>query len=807
MIIAAVAVEKTSFFYDCLFSYIVPKELSGKIFVGSFVLVSFLKGNVKKQAVVFKLEEKEEIEGLKYILGILSYENFLTRELLDVAVYMHSICFCSWFETVKAILPNGFFYSLKTNWEIENFDASGLNEKEKEILSFLVDLNLSDLNLKIKEFFLDKDKKKILNSLKKKGILVESRKTKRKILNKDVLMVRARVFSDLNLKLTEKQKALFSYIKENSELPLKKACYFSGVTDVVAKNLLKLGLIEIFEKHIYNDPYMEVRKTRNVEDIILNSEQQEVKDGILKFIKKEEFKVCLLKGVTGSGKTQIFLKLIDSVIKKGKDCIILVPEISLTAQLIDFFRSFFGESVAVLHSKLSQSQQMDEYLRIYNKKAKLVIGTRSAIFAPCKNLGIVIVDEEDGSCYKSSDMSPRYNAKDIAKYRCFKSSCVLLLACATPLVETNYYALTGRYERFVLKKRYGNFKLPKVFVVDMKKAKMSKINLISQYLLDEIEENLKRNEQSILFLNRRGYNLSVFCLDCKEGIKCSNCSALMVFHKVNNSFICHHCGAIRKDIKFCSNCKGKRLVYCGQGTQNIEDLFKKNLEDIKILRLDADATFSRDEFEEKIRDFENGKYNLLLGTQLVAKGLNFSNVTLVGVLSIDGILFGADFRSSERAFSLLTQVVGRSGRLKKGGRAIIQTFNPENKIISWAAKQDYDLFYENEIKERKEFLCPPFCDIYIVNFSGKDKEQLFVCAKEFIEKCRKNASVNLPFQILGISTPYIEMVNKRYRKRIIIKCRNSKKFREWIRIIAVEVFSSKKFRAVRTNIDINGEIL
>lgn len=808
MLVAFVAVEKTSFSYDSLFCYVVPEDLILDISVGSFVVVPFGKSDKKRQGVVFELEDKEDVFNLKFILQVISKYNFLTKELLDVAKYMHSNYFCSWFETVRSILPNGFFYSLNSIYKIQDVEIDLLNEYEKEFYFYLKQIkNKKDFNKKINEFCFNKDKKKLVDSLLEKKVLVKEEKAKRKIVNRDVLMVKAKVSYSEKFKLTEKQRKLFKYIEKEGEISLKKACYVCGVTSVVAKNLFKLGLVEIFEKHIYKNPYKDVRKTRDVTEIILNSEQKAAKNGILKFIEEKKFKACLLKGVTGSGKTQVFLKLIDFVIQKDKECIFLVPEISLTAQLISYFQSFFGEKVAVLHSGLSLGQQMDEYLRIFNGDAKLIVGTRSAVFAPCKNLGLIVMDEEDGSCYKNSDMSPRYHARDIAKFRCFKNSCVLVFSSATPLVETNYSALNGRYEKFILSKRYGVSNLPKVFVVNLNKAKMSKIPLISQYLYDGILKNLERKEQTILFLNRRGYNLNVFCLDCKEPVKCFNCSALMVFHKVNGCFICHHCGFIKKDVRTCSFCKSDRLVYCGQGTQHIEENIKKNIENIKILRLDADSTFSREEFELKIKMFAKGEYDLLLGTQLVAKGFNFLNVTLVGVVLIDGILFGADFKSHERAFSLLTQVVGRSGRSKKKGRAIIQTFNPENKIISWAAKQNYDLFYKNEILERKEFLCPPFCDIYIINFSGKDRNKLLICAKEFIEECRKNATKDLPFIILGISTPYIEMLNKRFRKRILIKCKNTKQFRNWMRRISTRVFSSRNFLNVRTNIDINGDIL
>lgn len=341
----------------------------------------------------------------------------------------------------------------------------------------------------------------------------------------------------------------------------------------------------------------------------------------------------------------------------------------------------------------------------------------------------------------------------------------------------------------------------------MKKAKMSNIEGVSSYFLKELLINLKNKEQSIIFLNRRGFYLNVFCLNCSCGISCENCSSFLVFHKANKSFMCHHCGLTKKELKICPNCGSNRLIFCGQGIQKIEDAIKKNIKGARVLRLDADTVFTRFDLEKKIKQFENREYDILIGTQIVAKGLNFLNVTLVGVFSIDGILFGSDFKSSERAFSLLTQVIGRSGRAQKKGRAIIQTFNPSNKIISWAAKQNYDVFYENEILERKEFFYPPFCDLCVVNFVGKNEKKLLDCAKEFILECKKKSNSLIPFKLLGISTPFVEMVNKKHRKRIIIKCKNSLKFREWIKSVALKIFSSKKFLNVSGNIDINSDVL
>ena len=808
MLVASVAVEKTSFVYDRLFDYVIPEEFVLDVFVGSFVLIPFGTTNLEKQAVVFKIKEEDETLGLKKILKVLSFEIVLTKELLDVAKFLHSRCFCSWFDTIRAVLPTGFFYGFNTVWSlnVENVSKCSLNEEEKSLFLKLKEFKSKTcLNSNIRKLLLEQEFKNIIKSLIKKKILVENKHIKRKIVNKDVAMVCAteRCYE----KITKKQKIFLDYVKEQSEVSLKKACYYCGVTTTVAKNLQKLGLIKVFEKHVYNNVYDDVEKTKYAEDVVLNEEQDVAFKGILDILKTGKFSIALLKGVTGSGKTQIFLKLIDYVLKSGKDCIFLVPEISLTVQLVRNLQNFFGKCVAIMHSGISASQQVDGYLKIFNGEGKLVVGTRSAIFAPCKNLGLIIMDEEEGTYYKNSEMAPRYDAKDVAKFRAFNSSCLLLLSSATPSITTNFFACKGIYKKFVLKKRYGKVNLPKVFVVNMLKTRMSKICGVSVHLYNELLENIKKKEQSIVFLNRRGYYLNLICLGCGSGLKCERCSALMIYHKVNNTFMCHHCGYIKYEVKVCSVCGANKLSFCGQGTQKIEEQFKENFNGVRILRLDRDSAFTRKDLEEKIKRFEEGEYDILIGTQLIAKGLNFLNVSLVGVLAIDGVLFGTDYKSSERAFSLLTQVIGRSGRAKKQGRAIIQTYNPFNKVISWAAKQDYEVFYKNEILERKEFFCPPFCDICVVNFIGNDEKKLLVCAEKFILECKLKADRKIPFKLLGISTPYLEMINKKYKKRIIIKCKNSKSFRNWIRNVALEVFSLKIFKQVRANIDMNGEIL
>lgn len=809
MLIASVAVEKTSFSFDRLFDYLIPEHLSSVVETGCLVSVPFGNSNKVRQAMVCNILNEQECTGKKYksIQTVLSDGAVMSKNMLGVVRFLHSTCFCTWYEAIRSVLPSGLFFQINEYWNFKYKDSEIYTVEEKQLLE---ELNKFKSLPKINDYIeniVSCGNVNVVKSLQKKGILFKTKSEQRKIKDKTITMVQA-VNADANeIKMTNKQRKLFDFIKNSGMISVKEACYSCGVTEVVLKNLIKAKLVDICECETYRNPYKHVEKTRSVSQIVLTDSQSKVMDGLIELLNKNIALVSLLRGVTGSGKTQIFLKLIYYMLKNDKQCIFMVPEISLTPQMLSFFQSFFGKKVAVVHSALSKGEQLDEYKRIRRGEASLVIGTRSAVFAPCENLGLIIMDEEGESTYKSSDMSPRYHARDVAKYRCLKSSAMLLLASATPSIETQYFAQIGKYSEFVLKKRYNNAKLPEVLVVDLKNKPSSSISGVSMQLYNELNRNLENNEQSILLLNRRGYNSSAVCVDCGWEFKCPNCSAFMTYHSLNDSFMCHYCGYIHDKIKTCPSCGNKHIFYNGHGTQKIENDLAKTFPNANILRLDTDSIFNRLDLEEKIKHFEEGKYDILIGTQMVAKGLNFPNVTLVGVLSIDNMLYGADFRCHEQMFSLLTQVVGRSGRGDKEGRAIIQTYNPDNQTILQAAQQDYDAFYRSEIVERENFLCPPFCDLCIVNFSGIDNEIVTKCARKFIDECRKYATNRVPLQVLGISTPYLEKLNNRYRKRVIIKCKNGTNFRNWIRPIAVKVFSSSAFSRVRCNIDMNGEII
>lgn len=809
MLFASVAVEKTSFSFDRLFDYLIPESLISVVEIGCLVSVPFGKSNRIRQAMVCNIvNKKDDInKNYKSISTVLSDGSVISKNMLGVVNFLHSTCFCTWYEAIRSVLPSGLFFKISEYWNFKYKDCEIYTTEELELLEKLKKFkNIQKINDYI-ENFIGCGNINVVRSLKSKGVLFKSNSKNRKIKDKTINMVQVNNVNSSAINMTNKQRKLFDFIKNAGRISVKEACYSCGVTEIVLKNLIKANLVNICECETYRNPYKHVKKTRSVSQIILTNSQRKVMDGLIDLLNKNIALVSLLRGVTGSGKTQIFLKLIYYTLKKGKQCIFMVPEISLTPQILSFFQSFFGKEIAVVHSALSKGEQLDEYKRIKRGEARVVIGTRSAVFAPCEKLGLIIMDEEGERTYKSSDMSPRYHARDVAKYRCLKSSAMLLLASATPSIETQYFAKIGKYSEFVLNKRYNDAKLPKVLIVDLKNSLSSSISGVSMQLFNALDKNLKNSEQSILLLNRRGYNSSAICVDCGWEFKCPNCSAFMTYHSLNNSFMCHYCGYIHERIQTCPTCGNKHILYNGHGTQKIENDLAKAFSNANILRLDTDSIFNRLDLEEKIKDFEEGKYDILIGTQMVAKGLNFPNVTLVGVLSVDNMLYGADFRCHEQMFSLLTQVVGRSGRGYKEGRAIIQTYNAENQTILQAAKQDYAAFYRDEIVEREDFFCPPFCDLCIVNFSGLDNEMVMKCARKFIDECRKYANNKVPLQFLGVSTPYLEKLNNRYRKRVIIKCKNGANFRNWIRPIAVKIFASSMFSKIRCNIDMNGEII
>lgn len=815
--IAKVAVEGTLYHFDMEFDYIIPENIDTNNLVGSRVLVPFGLGNKKKHGVVFEVVSGKLDEKIKPIYAVLDKAPLLSVEMISLARWMKRRYYCTLFDAVKTMLPSGI------NRKLVNY------YKLSDNINFLEKFDLNDIEINIIEILKKKDKfisykklqletsvdnlDKILLRLKKLGIILQKEDSINKVSDASIKMVSVTDIGkvkNLNLKLTQKQKKVYDAIKACSEISVKEVCYYTGVTTSVVDSLVKKGIVYYFENQVYRNPYKNIEKLYNKEDILLSDEQKTSFNNLYKEYTSGKASVSLLYGVTGSGKTAVFMKLIEAVRKDKKGIIVMVPEIALTSSLIRQFHQRFGEKVAVFHSGLSVGERADEWKRVKNGDADIAIGTRSAVFAPFENLGLIIMDEEQEYTYKS-DSSPRFHARDIAKFRCKQNNTLLVLASATPSIESYYMALNGRYSLNTISRRYGQANLPKVKIVDLnEEINKGNNSAFSEILIKELVENLQNNKQSIILMNRRGYNTFASCRACNEVLTCPNCSISLTYHSANGRLMCHYCGYSVEFTDECPNCHEHEIRYLGFGTQKIEEDLQKVVPEARILRMDADTTMAKFSHDRKFRLFSEGKYDIMIGTQMVAKGLDFDNVTLVGVLSADQSLYNNDFRSYERTFSLLTQVVGRAGRGNYAGRAIIQTYTPENSVISLAAQQNYDEFYNSEIKMRKAMLYPPFVDLCVICFSGKNQERILSAAKDFFNMLRKLASKDyseLPLRVLEPSQTTIIKLNNKYRHKLIIKFRNSRRFQELISRLLVWFEKDKKYSEVSVYVDVNPDMI
>ena len=552
----------------------------------------------------------------------------------------------------------------------------------------------------------------------------------------------------------------------------------------------------------------EVVKSEDIGDIVLTPQQQKAFDSLIEKYSSDKPEASLLYGITGSGKTSVFMKLIDRADADGKGVICMVPEIALTPQLLAKFKARYGNKVAVFHSGLSLSERLNEWKRVKNKEANIAVGTRSAIFAPLSDIGLIVIDEEQEYTYKSAS-APRFHARDLAKIRCAYNNALLLMSSATPSVESFYFANENRYSLETLDKRYGTARLPEVITVDMnEEVYRGNMSGYSSVLLEALYDNLNHGHQSIILLNRRGYNTFISCMSCREVITCPNCSISLTFHTANQRLMCHYCGYSIPVPKECPSCHSDNLRYSGTGTQKAEKDMQELFPKARVVRLDTDSTMRRFSYEKKLQAFRDGEYDIMLGTQMVAKGLDFPNVTLVGVLSADQMLHTDDFRSCERTFSLLTQVVGRSGRGDLKGRAVIQTYEPENPVISLAARQNYSEFYKSEILMRKAMLYPPFSDICVVSFMGKDMNKTKDTSEIFsrgLAQLAKSEYGDLPMRVIGPSPSLVSKINNKYRYRMIIKTKNTKRFREMLSKLLISFGKDRAFSDVTICADIDPE--
>lgn len=720
-----VAVSNATFHFDKLYTYAVMPDQQDTVRLGSMVLVPFGRGSRARMGVVLACDAEPESAKLKFLFDVAPASACLTPELLRLVHFLKERTFCTYYEAVKAVIPYGAQYKPAV--------------AEDGVTPVL--------------------QKQLIRHTENAYRLVGTLPPKPRPTAKQLAAVALLAGGERTLSALEEK----------------------GISRAVLDNLCAKGVLECSKVNKSIDLYSSI-PLKN-EPILLTEEQQAAYNALLPGLEDAAPHSALLYGVTGSGKTLVFLKLIEHCLQMGRRALVLVPEISLTPQMILRLKSQFGKRVAVQHSALNHTERLLQWQMIQDGGADIVVGTRSAIFSPLENIGLVIIDEEQEHTYRS-ESAPRYSAHEVARQRAAENGALLLLASATPSTESYYAAQHGRTQLVCLTKRYGGNPLPKVQIVDMR-AELASGNPreISLAMEDAIRHNLEAGKQTILLLNRRGYQTVAQCEDCREVLKCQKCSVPMVYHKSAHKLLCHYCGSqLDPPPARCPACGGK-LQYRGFGTQKAEEELAKLFPEARILRMDQDTTAARDAHEKLLAKFARHEYDIMVGTQMVAKGLDFEDVTLVGVLGIDSLLFAQGFRAYETVFSLVTQVVGRSGRAKDPGFAIIQTTDPDNPVLNLAAAQDYDAFFEQEIAYRKLGLYPPFCGLCVVGFAGPKESEVARASARFAALLGRQAAKqpDLPLRVLGPTPGSIEKINDSYRYKLTVKCRNDRRFRNLIR--------------------------
>ena len=739
---AKIAVSAATYWIDRPYDYLIPEELVGLIQPGMRVYVPFGKGNRRSEGFVLAVTERSDYEKAKPIISVTDAAPVLSADMIKLALFMHDRFFCTVYSAVRAMLPAGLWLG----------DDGKRRVKDKTI-------EMSRLCVPVAD---------------------------------------AAAAAEAKRRRAPQQAALLEMLCSFEALPSSDLLCHTGAKRAALKALEKAGLVEFTQREVFRRPEVYAGELEALPT--LNAEQQQAFNGLNALETCGAAHAALLHGVTGSGKTSVYIHLISRCLDMGRSAILLVPEIALTPQMLRTFSSHFGDEIAVLHSSLSTGERYDEWKRIKQGKAHVVVGTRSAIFAPVGSLGLIIIDEEQEETYKSEN-DPRYNARDIAKFRCTKAECLLVLGSATPDIVTRYSADVGKYSYFRLSSRYNEMRLPDVRIVDMKRElRRGNGGNISSFLHDELSENISRGEQSILFLNRRGTNKLISCVECGYTYKCPRCSVSLTYHSSNKRLMCHYCGYSRWLDEACPDCGG-RLSFVGAGTQAVVEELEELFPGTAVLRMDTDSVAPVGSHEQLFNRFREENIPILVGTQMVTKGLNFENVTLVGVISADQSLYAGDYRAGERTFSLITQVVGRSGRGAKPGRAVIQTFTPDNETILQAARQDYEDFYRTELELRRLHDLPPFTTLFAVTASGADEEQVVgTCRyiRSFFDTVLQGRNDCIT---LGPTPLSVVKVNNRFRYRVNLCCASDKNIRAYISQIVTVCSTDKRFKGVSVYAD------
>lgn len=819
--IAQVIVDNRASKTDKPFTYLVKEELIPDIDVGIRVLVPFGRGNRLIKGIVIKIEEyNSDISALKYVEELLDDRPIIPKSLMKLGLWLKEYYLCSYLDALHTVMPPGDFKEVTTyislNKKYTSNEYEILNENENKIVEYLktkgkctikdikIDLNIKNPRVNIKSL----EQKNIIFTELEIGTKVNAKYGKYVYLKGENEGLE-KIIERLD-KRAIKQIEIVKYLFNKSEVPLKNVLMDVSTTLSTVKALERKGIVQLTEKEVLRNPIKE--------DIIpynkfeLTDEQQICVDSIFNSIidknnkKNNKF---LIHGVTGSGKTEVYLQLIEKTIKLNKQVIVLVPEISLTPQTLDRFVGRFGNNVAVLHSRLSYGERFDEWRRIKEGKVQIVVGARSAIFAPFENLGLIVIDEEHETSYKSSS-NPKYNTIEVAEKRCELEGACLVLGTATPSIETYFRAENGEINLLTLKKRVNDKKLPAMKIVDMR-DELDKGNksVLSLELYKAIEDNLKNKGQIILFLNRRGYSTFVSCRKCGYVVKCKNCDISLTYHITDNKLKCHYCGLTVNPPITCPKCKSKYIKYFGIGTQKVEEIIKKYFPEARVARMDIDTTTKKGSHERILNKMKKGQIDILIGTQMISKGLDFPRVTLVGIIAADTSLNLPDYRSSERTFQLLTQVGGRAGRGEFEGQVIVQTYNPDHYSIQLAQNHDYINFYRKEILLRKEFQYPPFVKLINITIIGPDEKKVinrakntYTCIVGYLKSLGKNDIIS---SIYGPNPAPLGKIKNNYRWQIVVKSPDDalNMLKDVINRVCIDNEDIKQYKDIRYSIDIN----
>lgn len=812
--IAKIAVSAANFAIDKPYSYFIPQDM--QLAAGIRVIVPFGRGNHRTEGVVLSVEDGEQ-KSLKSVISQLDDQPIISEEMLRLAAMLRQRYFCTFFDAIRAILPAGFWYQTKETYTLTQ-DRSWQDKKLRQADALKLLLHITELGGSadghaLRNVIPDEDafQKAVAYLLRNKWVtsttdyLSRTNEKTERVATLATSVEEAMDFASSRSKGALMQKNVLELLCTLGSAAVKELCYFTGAKTATINRLVQLGYITLSERKVLR--CRDIVKAKLDGPLILNEEQTAVYNGLVQQLERETPGGALLYGVTGSGKTSVYIKLIEQVLARGKQAMLLVPEIALTSQLLSLLAAYFDDQVAVLHSSLPTGERFDQWNRVRNGEAGVIVGTRSAVFAPCPDLGLIILDEEQEHSYKS-ESAPRYSAKDVALWRGMKSNALVLFGSATPSVEAMYLAKTGVYELYTLKKRYNGRSLPLVEIVDMhRQLEEGNSSSISYPLQDAIGKTIEDGKQTILFLNRRGNSRALICVDCRQTPECPRCSERLTYHSANNRMMCHYCGYSQDVPKKCPQCNGT-LKPIGTGTQKVQQELSDLFADIEVARMDTDTVSALNPHDKILQRFQDEKIPVLLGTQMVAKGLNLPDVALVGVLDGDIGLYSGSYRAGETTFNMLTQVVGRAGRGDTAGRAIIQTMTPEHKVITLAAQQDYDAFYEMEVAMRQRLLHPPFGDLAVITFTGKDERKVLRGAAKFrtsLLACLEDTAYQEEIcTILGPAACAVPKINYSFRYRLTLKCRFTPRLRQLVAHMLRQFSMDGENRGVTAFVDVNG---